>query len=174
MAIHDSLPGVSIVVCINDEPQPEYDDSSTKLEGSAAKNTVIKYIVSTVGTTFDIQAIIDDTVAKDKSLVFDLWIDGRFVEGAMGVWNHELAEQGMDVLIISKGEHVGLRGQNKVLIAPFKFADLEIGGWPSMSQCVMVFVLTDMQLMTLMRSVLEGIRRPPSRLERLGLRSCMR
>ena len=88
MAIIECLPGVEVCTRIDSKLVKEYDNPNEEMNGDDAKKTVVKYIDSVSDKRFTIQLGVLENFANDKSITFELYLDGRQTFRGLRYFNH--------------------------------------------------------------------------------------
>jgi len=128
MAILDILPGIEVVVCVDDKPLAEIatDNDDIQHENSVVirhqqGRTITKYIESTTGKKFTIYIKASDPYAlQDTDLIFDVEVDGNFVKAPLllrGDYETKFWEDEVDGPVIFVGE--------EPIVRPMKFAAIK-------------------------------------------------
>lgn len=123
MVASNRLPGITVAVCVNDEPLTEYEDPTFRPTLEDTRSIVAaRQIMSTAGDNFFIRMSLDPSFEmRTEGLWFDVRIDGSPVRGRL-FWKSAFEERGRNLASVVRGVEEGSGAVSVIRL--FKFADV--------------------------------------------------
>jgi hypothetical protein len=125
------LPGISVAVCVNDEPLTEYEDPTYRpnLEDTGSI-VAARQVMSTAGDNFSIRMSLDASFEMRTDAIWcDIRVDGLPVRGR-SFRKSAFEERGRNLTSVVRGVEEGSGTQSVIRL--FKFADVltsELFSW---------------------------------------------